>query len=68
MHLGEQRRQSFVVIRPLWPVSLLPNIALIAGFHAVIMAVLHRTVKIITALTTSNNPQQPNDNAIALTW
>jgi hypothetical protein len=49
MHLGKQRRQPLAVIDPVRPVALLPDVALIFAFHAVIVVGVRRTVNTITA-------------------
>ena len=49
VYLGERGREPLGVVRPAWPVIVLPDVEFISAFHAVIVSGFHRTVKTITA-------------------
>ena len=48
MYLGEQWHQAFGVVLPMGPVFALPNVQVIAAFHAAIRHPIRRMVNLIT--------------------
>jgi hypothetical protein len=56
MDLGKQWHQAFGVVLPTGPVFALPNVQVIAAFHAVIRHLICRMVKLIAAKNATNNP------------
>ena len=54
MYLGEQWHQAFRVVLPMGPVFALPNVYVIAAFHAAIRHPIRRMVNLITAKNAVN--------------
>jgi hypothetical protein len=50
MDLGQQWHQAFSLVAPLGPVMVLPNVEVIAAFHAVIRRLNRRRVNLIAAI------------------
>lgn len=66
VYLGEQGREPLGVVRPAWPVIVLPDVEFISAFHAVIVLGFHRTVNLFAAFHAAFKASIHRNQATAL--
>jgi hypothetical protein len=65
MGLSKKRHQALGIKSPMRPVVVLPNVEVIAAFHAVIREEIHRIVNLITAKNAANSQNNRRIGRIA---